>query len=303
MRKSTWLVWAEFLPVAALLPLVALLPHRLGLALSRALGLLAYAVLGTYRAVVRINLDIAFGCDALGKARVRELSRDAFVNALQTFFELARLSRMDRNRVVALTLEPEGYEQYREALAQGRGVIAVSGHFGNWYWPVMCAAMEGFTANVIVRPLDNPLLDRLMGRVFQRWGIRVIPRRQSVMAALTALRRGETVALMVDQNAALHGRFVPFFGIPAATMQGLPWLRRGSGAEVVAIHSRRIGRRHLVTARWLRDLPQDPDACLLAVNRQLEAVIAADPGQYFWLHPRWKTRPPGEPSRYPGLRV
>jgi KDO2-lipid IV(A) lauroyltransferase len=302
MSKPRWLCWLEYLPVVTLLSLASLLPHDFGLAVSRALGNLLYGVLGTYRKVAQINLRLALG-ERLTVADRRHHARAAFVNALQTFFELAQLYRFDRQKIVRYTLEPEGYDQYRAALACGRGVIAVSGHFGNWYWPVICAAMEGFTVNIIVRPLDNPLLDRLMRQVFERWGVRVIPRRQSVVAALTALRRGETVALIVDQNAHLHGRFVPFFGVPASTMQGLPILRRGSGAEVVAIHSRRIGSQHRITARWLQALSDDPLDCLGAVNRQLEEVIRSEPGQYFWLHPRWKKRPQGGDSLYPGLRI
>jgi len=156
---------------------------------------------------------------------------------------------------------------------------------------------------VVVRPLDNPLLDRLMRRAFERWGIRVIARGRAAAALLAALRRGETVALMVDQNAHLDGRFVPFFGVPAATMQGLTRLRRGTGAAVLAIDSLRLGARHRVRMHWLQSLPEDDDAALLAVHHHFETIIREHKSAYFWLHPRWKKRPPGEPDRYPGLNV
>jgi len=182
-------------------------------------------------------------------------------------------------------------------------VIAVSAHFGNWYWPVICAAAEGYKVNAIVRPLDNPLLDRLMNKVFERWGVRVIARRNSVTAALAALRRGETVALMVDQNAAAHGRFVPFFDVPAATMRGVALLRKGTGAEVVGVHDLRKGPCHGITMDWIRDLGDDEYSCLAAINRYFEEVISRHKEAYFWLHPRWKKRPSGEPSLYPGLRI
>jgi KDO2-lipid IV(A) lauroyltransferase len=302
MKKPRWLCWLEYLPVVTVLAMVSLLPHRLGLALSAGLGNLAYLLLGTYRRVADINLRIAFG-ERFDNAQRRSITRRSFVNALQTFFELVQLYRFDRAKIIRYTEAADGYEQYRQALAQGNGVIAVSGHFGNWYWPVVCAAMEGFKVNIIVRPLDNPLLDRLMRRVFERWNVKVIARRHSVVAAVTALRRGETVALMVDQNAHVHGRFVPFFGLPAATMQGLPILRRGSGAQTVAISSRRSGQRHRIDMRWLRELPDQPDDCLGEVNRHLEQVIGSAPEQYFWLHPRWKLRPAGEENPYPGLRI
>jgi len=168
MRKPRWLIWLEFLPVAALLPLLSLIPHRVMLLLGRGLGTLAYLLLGNYRRIVRTNLRIAFGT-TLSETQVRAYSREAFVNALQTFLEFALLYRLRQPDLARLTLEPHGYDAYKQALARGRGVIAVSAHFGNWYWPVVCAAAEGFTVNVIVRPLDNPLLDRLMNRVFRLW--------------------------------------------------------------------------------------------------------------------------------------
>ncbi len=300
-RKPGWVVWAEFVPVALAVPILLFLPHRLALWLGRGLGWVAYYVLGTYRAVARRNLNIAFGA-TLTPAEVRRHARDAFVNALQTFLEFGLTYRLRRRTIDRLTPNPVGYERFQAAAARGRGVIAISGHFGNWYWPAMCAALEGYKVNVIVRPLDNPLLDGLMNRVFTNWGVRVVPRRKAMVSAVAALRRGETVALMVDQNAAAGGRFVPFFGVPASTMRGLPVLRNASGAEVVGIHSVREAAGHRVVAEWLHDLPEDEQGCLTVVNRYLEGVISAHKGQYFWLHPRWKKRPPGEPSLYPGLK-
>ncbi len=302
MRKPNWLIWLEFLPVALILPIIALIPHRVGLALGHGLGIMLYWLLANYRAISHVNLRIAFG-PALSETQARDCARAGFMNAVQTFFEFARLYHMDREQVIRYTLQPSGYDEYKAALSQGRGVIAVSAHFGNWYWPVVCAAMEGFKVNVIVRPLDNPLLNRLMNRVFERWDIRVIPRRRAVVAALAALRRGETVALMVDQNTAAHGRFVPFFGVPAATMQGLPLLHRGSRAEVLGIHSLRLGARHQIRMHWLKEYPTDEYAGLVAVNRYFESIIDKNKEAYFWMHPRWKKRPPHEPSLYPGLKV
>lgn len=302
MRKPGWLVWAEFVPVALVAPLLLLTPHRLALSLGRGLGLAAYYLLGNYRSVAQKNLQIAFG-DALSPEELRREAKAAFVNAVQTFLEFGLTYRLSRRAVERLTPDPVGYERFKAALAKGRGVIAVSAHFGNWYWPAMCAALEGFKVNVVVRSLDNPLLDGLMNRVFERWGVRVIPRRKAMVAAVAALRRGETVALMVDQNAAAQGCFVPFFGLPASTMRGLPVLRKASGAEVVGIYSVREGVCHRVAVDWLQDLQGDDHGCLLAVNRYLEGVITTHKGQYFWLHPRWKKRPPAQPSLYPGLRV
>lgn len=300
--KSPWLVWLEYLPARLLLPLVRALPFGLGGALGRATGRLVYLLLPTYRRVAHINLGLAFP-DRYTAAERRRLTRAACASLVQTCYEFVALTRLDPTAVAGLTGTPAGYEQYKAAVARGRGVIACSIHLANWYWTVVCAAIEGYKVNVIVRPLDNPRLDALMRQAFERWGIRVIARREVFPAAVAALRRGETVALMVDQNAAVGGRFVPFFGVPAATMRGLYHLRRGTGAAVMAVHDERQGGRHRAVMHELSDLADDEDRCLSQINRYFEGVISAHPEQYLWLHPRWKTRPTGEPSPYPGLRI
>ena len=248
------------------------------------------------------NLRIAFG-GTLSPKETRQFAQGAFVNMVQTIFEFIMLSRYGREQVAALTEKPEGYDQYQAAVIKGKGVIAVSAHYANWYWPVVCAAIEGYKVHVVVRPLDNPLLDSLMNRAFEHWGIGVIPRNKLLPGAVAALRKGETLALMVDQNAAIHGCFVPFFGVPAATMRGLAALRRGVDAEVVCINDLRIGRRHKVIMSRLQDIPEEECALLRKVNQYFEQIIAENKEQYFWVHPRWKRRPEGESSFYVGLRV
>jgi len=302
MKKSKWIIWIEFFPLAVLLPLIFLIPYPVGLEAAGYLGSSLSWFLPNYRKIARVNLKIAFG-DGFNEREAAACIRSTFGNIIKTFYEFIRLYRMSREQVIQYTLPPNGYDEYQAAIAQGRGVIAVSFHFGNWYWPVICAAMEGYKVNVIVRPLDNPLLDRLMNRAFERWGIGVIPRGRSAAASLAALRRGETLALMVDTNAQVDGRFVPFFGVPASTLQGLIRFRRGTGAEVLAVHSLRLGSQHQVHLEWLHSLPEDDDEALLLVNKHFEAIIREHKSEYFWLHPRWKRRPPGEPDLYSGLKV
>ncbi len=302
IRKGKWLVWLEYLPAQLLLPGIAALPLPLGIALSRATGRLLYYLLPTYRKVAAINLRLAFG-EKIDGARARALAQQAFASFVQTLFEFVALSRLSRRALDRHTERPVGYEEYSEAERRGRGVIMCSIHLANWYWMAVCAAVVGHKISVVIRPLDNPRLDRLMRRSMERHGIRVIPRSRVFPAAVAALRRGETVVLMVDQNAAVGGRFISFFGVPAATMRGVALLRRGTGAAIVCAHEERRGDQHRAVLRELADISDDEETCLLQVNRYFEGVISGNPGEYLWLHPRWKLRPKGESSLYPGLRV
>jgi KDO2-lipid IV(A) lauroyltransferase len=108
---------------------------------------------------------------------------------------------------------------------------------------------------------------------------------------------------MVDQNAALGGRFVPFFGTPASTMRGAAYFRELTGAAVICVHDLREKGRHRVVISDPIDLPDDEELALLTINRHFEDVIRQHKGKYFWLHPRWKRRPQNEDSLYPGLRI
>jgi KDO2-lipid IV(A) lauroyltransferase len=301
-KKPVWLARLEYLPVIVLLPLLRYIPYRAGLKLSRMLGMLLYYLLGSYRRIALINLTIAFG-RSLPAAQRKAAARGAFINMVQTLFEFVVLARFSAADVARFTRAPAGYDDYKTLVRRGRGVIACSIHFSNWYWTVICAAIEGHKVSVVVRPLDNPYLDRLMNQAFARWGISVIARSKVYPAAVAALRRGETLALMIDQNAAVQGCFVPFFDTPAATMRGLAVLRRGTGAAVVCVHDVREDAYHHAVMTPLDHLPDDEAACLLQLHRYFENVIAGHKELYFWLHARWKTRPAGETSFYPRLPV
>lgn len=297
-RKSGWLVWLEVIPLALIGPFIVCAPLAWGLWISGISGRVLYWLLPHYRHIARRNLRIAFG-DEWSETQVRSCIQAAWANAVKTFFEFLRLGVMSRKQLLSLTLPIEGYPDYLAAAASGRGVIAVACHLGNWYWPVFRAAAEGHAVHVIVRPLDNPVLDQLMNHIFNRWNIRVIPRGQTAWASLAALRKGETLAVMVDLNAQSDGCFVPFFGVPASTLRGVARLRQGTSAEVLIVGSpRAIGDHHPININWLRDPPMADELLLATIHQHFEVLIRAHPGDYFWIQARWRKRPPGEPDLY-----
>ena len=158
--------------------------------------------------------------------------------------------------------------------------------------------------SVIVRPLDNPLLDRWIREKLEARGITPITRDFfSLQSAVDSLQRGELLGLMVDQNAAAGGRFIPFFGTPASTMRGAAHFRKLTGAAVICVHDLRENGRHRVSISEAIDLPEEKELALLAINQHFEEVFRRHKECYFWLHPRWKRRPPNDDTLYPGLRV
>jgi len=300
--KSMLATWAEFLLAVPPLALATVLPRRVALGIAAALGAVAYRLHRTGRRVAMINLGIAFPGE-LAPGQARRFARGAFVSFLQTVTELV----VALCRPAATVLEQtdcHGAERLEAALANGRGVLVCSAHLANWYWPAVYAAGLGVPVHVVVRPLDNRLLDRWMNWILRRRGINPISRRGfAIQSAAAALRLGEVVGLMIDQNAAVGGRFVPFFGTPASTVRGAAVLRAITGCEVVCVHDVRRDGRHRVVVSGPVELPDDEHLVLCRINQHFEEVIREHPESYLWMHPRWKKRPDGEATLYPGLAV
>jgi len=148
---------------------------------------------------------------------------------------------------------------------------------------------------VVMRPLDDPVVNWLIDRFRRRSGVELIAKRQALPAMRDALRQGRMVGVLLDQNASrTEGVFVPFFGIPASTSKALAVLSLRTGAPVVPIYIRRgEGGRHRVWADPPIPAPETGDVAdyTAAFNRSIEAAIRRAPEQWFWLHRRWKTEP------------
>jgi KDO2-lipid IV(A) lauroyltransferase len=195
----------------------------------------------------------------------------------------------------------EGMEYYLEAKRNGRGVLFATAHLGNWELSAFAHAWFAEPMNVVVRPLDNPWIDRLVERRRSLSGNRPLAKKDYARAILKALAANQAVGILIDQNASLDtGVFVDFFGIPACAGTGFVKLAARSGATVIpgfAIWSE-TERRYVL--RFYPPVPMTGDAArdTQALQSQLESVIRNHPDQWLWIHRRWKTRPPGEPPLY-----
>jgi KDO2-lipid IV(A) lauroyltransferase len=185
----------------------------------------------------------------------------------------------------------------------GHPVVVVTGHLGNWEVGARCLQQVHPRIAAIVRPLGVPALDDFVSRM--RGGTSmVLPKRGAVGGALERLRSGGAIALLADQDAGRRGEFVPFFGLPASTSPIPAVLALRGGASLYAGTCIRLQDpiTFEVRLRRIHDPrdggPRPSSADLTAASTQvIEAWIAEVPGQYNWLHRRWKSRPPSEPAQ------
>jgi KDO2-lipid IV(A) lauroyltransferase len=216
------------------------------------------------------------------------------------------LADLNGEAVVART-RIEGLETLESALAEGRGVVLVSGHLGNWEIAGAALAARGIPLDAVTKAMANRRFGEDLEATRTRLGVRVVDMSDAPRKVLRSLREGRVVALVADQNARDQGVFVPFFGVPAATFRGPALFALRSGAPIfVGACLREPGRplRYRAFTRRIDFTPSgdlDTDIVRLteAHTAVLEQAVRQAPEQYFWQHKRWKTRPPQEPRASP----
>lgn len=274
-----------------LLPLPAL--GRLG----EGLGLLLYALAASRRRIGATNLRLCF--PELSTAQRRRLLRAHF-RALGRASLLESVSWWGSREEVEQLVRLEGLEHFQAHA--GRPLILLAPHFlGLNIGGVRLTLLPYRFASMYAR-IRNPHIDRLMRHARSRFGQSLlISRHQGIKPALRAIRQGMPFYYLPDQDFGQRDAiFVPFFGVPTATVTALPRLARITGARVVPCIVRQEGAGYVVRflPAW-EDFPgKDVESDTRRMNAFIEEQVRQMPEQYFWLHRRFKTRPAGEPSVY-----
>jgi KDO2-lipid IV(A) lauroyltransferase len=264
--------------------------------LGRLIGRLIFRLDARHRRIALNNLRFVFG-DRYPDAALRRLAAGVFESIGQMPLEICwslRLDRKDWNRFFHMS----GLEHYRRAAAAGKGVLCLTAHLGNWELLAIVGAMAGIPLHVVHRPLDSPLLNEIVGRIRQRFGANLIPKKKSIFKINRVLKEGRCIAILLDQNVDWYeGVFVDFLGHRACTSKGLATLSILSQAPVVPVFLvREAGGFYarfqpplypIVSGDRIRDLEDNTQR----YNQAIEAVVRRHPAQWFWVHQRWKTKP------------
>lgn len=282
--------------LSALAVVLASLPRQPAYWLGARIGDLAYLCLKERRRVALENLQIAFGGEKTAAQRCA-VARATFRNLGEHLIDFSRLRRLTPDSYGSV-VSIEGIERVEALLARRAGLLVLSAHFGSWELASVMALRLAPHMHVIARPLDNPPLRRLVDDYRRHWGCSIIPKRQALSASLKALRRGEVVALLMDQSSLRReGIPVPFFGREAYTTIGPALMALRSGCPVIGafIVRQGPGKHRLVFSEEIPiqrsgSLRQDVLDNTLRFNQLIECRVRAYPDHWFWLHRRWKKR-------------
>lgn len=280
------------------------LPRVLSRAVGIALGVTAYVLVRRLRRVGMRNLEIAF--PQMPRAERQRIIFSLFAGFGRHLAEFCMFPRYTRENARQVATY-DGFENYDKARSAGRGVLLLTAHLGGWEIGSFVHSIFGNPIKIIVRRLDNRRVDKLVERYRTLHGNQTFPKEDFARGLLAAMKAGETVGILMDTNMTPpQGVFVDFFGVPACTAAGVARVALRSGAAVVpafTIWDKNLGKyrvRFDPALEMTSTGNDDADAVTNTAmfNRVIQNYVTQYPEQWLWVHRRWKTRPPGEPSIY-----
>jgi KDO2-lipid IV(A) lauroyltransferase len=268
------------------------------------LGELAYRTDRRHRIIVQRNLKFAF--PAWEEDRIAEASRRVFRNMGRTLTELIQSTQMSRSEILA-RCRLKGEEHFHRALEEGRGIILVSAHLGNWEMGLQYLSCHfGKRVHLVVRPLVPRRLDIWVNRARTRFGNHLIRKRKAFPKMLKAIREDGIVALMADLSSRKQSVPVDYFGRRARTSPAAALLAARCRAPILAAFTTRnpdgsflIEVPPPVALQRSGNLKDDLKRNTQRITDIVEKAVRAHPDQYLWMQKRWKEY---YPHLYPGYR-
>jgi KDO2-lipid IV(A) lauroyltransferase len=235
----------------------------------------------------------------------RDSMRELAMFAIETAFT-TRLIRID-SWARHIELGDRIPESVELMMKRGQGLIMLTAHYGNFEILGYVLAMLGFPMASVARPLDNPYVSEFVFGVREKMGQRVIVKKGATEEVTEELDKNGVVSFVADQNAGSKGIFVDFFGRKASTYKSIGLVAMSYNVPIVVGYARRksarfeflIGVEDIIYPDDWKDQPDPLRYITQRYTAAIESFVRAEPGQYWWVHRRWKTRPKGElPEAY-----
>ncbi len=297
-RGRGFFVWILSVLAVGLLSALSVVPMPLLTVAGATLGTLYYHVDGRRKRIALSNLRLVFG-EEKTEDEILQILKASYRHLGSTLLEFAVLPRLTPGKLSEL-VHTEALEKIGRAREAGRGVLLLTGHFGNWELLAQSAAIKGYPAHVIGREANVGLLHRYIVGLREAHGNRVIVKQQAMRKVLTALKNGEIVGILCDQRGSSQGLMIDFLGHPAPTNADVARLILTSGATVMTIFLvRGPDKTHMfhVSDPMVFESTGDRETDVLHVTHQymqaLESFIRRYPEQWLWMHRRWMRRSPG----------
>ncbi|MEZ6123189.1 MAG: lysophospholipid acyltransferase family protein [Planctomycetaceae bacterium] len=311
LRRARFLV--EYLIFQALVFVLRCLPVRTSVRFADAVAWCVHSLVPrkvTRYAVAAENIRTALGADTSDQ-QVDRIILGMWQHLTRMICEIVQLPRRFRLQNCSDVLTFRNRDECVQAIMQGRPVLFLGGHFGNWEISVNTFGSFGFPMGVVARDLDNPWLHRWFQQFRESTGNWTISKQGASVELVQAMESGGCASLLCDQDAGRRGVFVDFFGKPASTFKSIALLALQYDAVVIVGGAWRLPDAEQTGSRWRqfelcteavidsRDFTTAHGVTELtqAFTSALESLVRRAPDQYFWVHRRWKTPAPASGKR------
>jgi len=294
----------EYAAAWPFIKILGLMPRPLSRAFAIGIAQVFYLLHFRLRQVGMRNLAMAF--PEKSEADRARILRGVFTSLGRELAEVCQFPKYTLDNVEEVVVY-DGLDNYERAYARGKGVLFLTAHFGGWELSAFTHSMHGHWLHVVMRPMDNEYLDRLIQSYRTMYGNKTVAKDDFVRGLLGAMKAGETVGILMDTNMTPpQGVFVDFFGIPACTASGLARIALRTDAAVVpgftiwdeTLRKYRLRFDPAMELTRTGDREADIVANTQKFTKVIEDYVRKYPEQWLWVHRRWKTRPEGEKGLY-----
>ncbi|MDP2938561.1 MAG: lysophospholipid acyltransferase family protein [Candidatus Omnitrophota bacterium] len=277
--------------------IIKFLPEAAVYSLADFLARVGYILAIKQRKIALESLSIAFAKEK-DKIKIQDIAKLAFQNMAKGMVELIYL--MERPNLIKERVKIEGKKHLDNALKQGKGVIGVSAHFGNFPLMLLRLRQEGFKTNAIIRYARDEKIEKYFQQKRTSLGLNTIysqPRKVCVDKSIKALRDNEFLFIPLDQNFGTGGVFVEFFGRQAATATGPVILAKRTQAPIVPMFIiREKDNTHKIIIEPPLYIEEKEDSQktvtfnIARITKIIENYIRSYPQEWGWIHRRWKSQ-------------
>lgn len=289
----------------SLLGAIGALPLETSVRFGKAVGRFFAKRFPRLQKTARRNLEIAFpGISAEEKEKIVRGTFESLGRHLGFVSHFRKFKHEDIRNLIEVVGKQEHFDP---AYARGKGVLFFTGHFGSWEVFNLLAPAFGYGMNILVRRIDNPLVENFVDKMRTRFGSVTLDKTKSARKMFRVLERGEILGILADLNAQeKEGVFVDFFGVPASTTTSIAKLALKTGAAVMPAFAvwEESKRKYVVylepPIEYEKTENAEEDIRILTqkITEFIEKYVRRYPEQWLWIHKRWNTRPPGEKNLY-----
>lgn len=274
---------------------IAVLPFKLSIKCGEFLGTIVFHVWSSRRKIATENLQKAADINDVSiSSSAEDTIKQSFKNYGRSLAEVIKIY-FGLGRKIIENVEIQGIEHFYQAKAEGRGILCITGHCGNWELMALAFSFKVGKASVVARPINNFYLNEFIERVRLKYGNELIYKKGALKKIISKLRDNQSVGVLMDQSVlADEGYVIDFLGRGAWTTKMPALIARKTEAAVIPVFIHRTEKGHCIKVHPAVKFSEatDKEQAVIEDTKKfsgfIEQYIKEHPTEWLWIHRRWK---------------